>query len=699
MSANFTPQQQALAIKTAQDAGLQVGARGNLKDLISKGWRATYSELFGQSFVDSLDSVETDDKHHSEAIEWHWNARTALLEGRRPPHDEFAYFPIWARGHMKTTLAEHMVCIDAVLSYAYGERGFCLYIGREKDKVTLNISNIEALFGLPQVVKYAPGLSQVSHDKDTNQQGRWTAFLIQTQTNYTVKAATVESAQAGAKIKDTRVTFFVPDDIDDRDESPVQAETKYRKLTGEILPMRQENTLTFFAQNLINRFSTMYRIYKGQSLALANRKMTKPIPAVRGLVTERVTLPNGKIQDKMIAGKSTWRGWSEQRIQDEIDTSTLPVFLTEMQHEVEQSKEGRFHKVYTDEIHAISHSQFAAVYGQDAWKQWYKVVYSDWSRTKTKYHANVAGYLAVSSANTKYPGFTFCIPFSFPADTQPEDVAERLLSVLTPYAYGTEGNQVTWKQLIDEAWKRLNADTHYTSVSGKLAYRTDFYKKAIPQYSRKVLSAYNVRIGVNSHSEDKVREMLNHGFGFAFKPSNPGKTDAVEEIDAAMKFDMNEDHIFKLGTKGYTRWYVLCKDDTSKEPELVNGVLVYPPVPYPDVLDPKDLHDDDLFRYQMVERRFRAPKLTETGEQIDENEKLNDDFGQGLQMAYFKNLLKNLPLTENEKIDWLIPVDTREAFTSATTPEEKLTSALTLEFERDVAMEKLYPFNFYDELE
>lgn len=691
----FTNRMPDLELQTALKGFLSRSGGGggvSARELISKGWKVTYAELFGQSFVDSLDSAETDDRHHSEAIEWHWDSRIALLEGKRPPNDEFAYFPIWARGNMKTTIAEAIVCADAFLCGTYEEPGFCLYIGREKDRVKENIGNIETLFGLPTVRRYMPGLSQVAKDEDTNQQGRWTASLMQTQTGYAVKGATVDSAQAGSKMKQTRVTLFLPDDIDDREESPVQSETKYKKLTTEILPMRQANTLTFFAQNLINRFSTMYRIYKGQSKALANRKATKPIPAVRGLKTEQRTMPDGKIKDVVIAGRCTWRVWNLARVQDEIDTMTLPVFLTEMQHEVEQSNEGRFHKKYDDDVHAISHSQFDAVFGRDAWKDWHKVAFSDWARTKTKKHANIAGYLAVSNQNTRYPAMTFLVPFSFAKDTMPEDVAERFLSALTPYAYGTEDNRVTWKKLIDDAWKRENAEQHFETVAARMDFAGKYYQRIIPQYSKKVLAAYKVGASVNSHSEDKVRMMFNNGFGFKFIPSNPGKTDALEEIDAAMKVDYELPHIFDPSKKGYTRWYVLCKDDFTQPPHILNGVYAYPPVPYSDALDPTDLHDDDLFRYQMIERRFASPKLQELGERIDEPEKSNDDFGQGLQMVYFKHLLSNLVYTEEEKINMLIPQDVQAAIVK---PAEKgldpATARMNFDFHRQLATKALFP--------
>jgi len=68
-------------------------------------------------------------------------------------------------------------------------------------------------------------------------------------------------------------------------------------------------------------------------------------------------------------------------------------------------------------------------------------------------------------------------------------------------------------------------------------------------------------------------------------------------------------------------------------------------------MSPDDLHDDRLFRYQMLNRRFLPPKVTELGERIDEPEKLNDDFGQLLQMVYQKRLLNNIEYTTGEILE------------------------------------------------
>jgi hypothetical protein len=433
------------------------GISDELRSAVKSGWREVYALLFGQTFVDSMA------KHHIEAVEWHWESRLAFLENRRP--DYLAYFPIWPRGHMKSTLAEHMVAIDAVLSVAYGQPGFCLYIGRERSKVRENISNIENLFCSAAMVDHAPVLSKVARNEETNQKKEWTATFIYTSGGYVVKGGTIESAQAGSRVGQTRPTFIVPDDIDGREDSSVITKKRLKRLTGEILPMRQGNTLVYFAQNLISRFSVMYQIHKQKVHVLTNRKRTQEVPAVINPVFGRRTV-DGIVKDYLISGTSTWHVWNYDRINDEIETYGLDAFKAECQHDVDSAHIGLFHKAYDDEVHPISYSQLHAIYGsRDAWKDWFKVAFNDWARTKTKYHANVGGYLAVSSQNTRRPGFTFLIPFSFPADATVPDVADRFLSALTPYAYGENGDRKTWRDLIEQAWKRTNAHEHFESVA------------------------------------------------------------------------------------------------------------------------------------------------------------------------------------------------------------------------------------------
>ena len=181
--------------KRGRNAG---GDKAALQRLITQGCEMFWREVFGDQFWVDLAP------HQLDALQWHFDSRTALCKGERPPNDWFAYFPIWSRGNNKTTLAEMTVVVDAMISFAFSVPGFCLYIGREKEKVKENIASIEKWFYLPTVKKYCPQLAQASRAKkgdepakDTNEQGRWTAWMLQTAANYTIKGVTVDSANAG----------------------------------------------------------------------------------------------------------------------------------------------------------------------------------------------------------------------------------------------------------------------------------------------------------------------------------------------------------------------------------------------------------------------------------------------------------------------------------------------------------------------
>ncbi|HXG86104.1 MAG TPA: hypothetical protein VNI84_18940 [Pyrinomonadaceae bacterium] len=677
-----------------------------LLSLVKQGWRAAYTELFGRSFVEVLDSSETDDKHQSEAIEWHWNARINLIKFEKEQESLqnqvytgvisqeifvklrnelqeiyyprfWAYMAIWARGNMKTTIARYMTIIDAVLSVAYGVKSYALIVGGTVTKVRGTAKSISEMLQHEKIKEYAPNLAIVKKSDQGTAQG-WTADFINTAAGCVFHFIGLDQGVAGANVSGVRPTFILPDDIDDREDSHVISEGRFQTLTRSVLGTKQWNTLFFFAQNLISRFAVLYRIYKQQVRVFANRFATEPIPAVRNFKTVERT-ENGIMRDIFVSGQITWRGWDAREVQNQIDTLTLPIFKIECLHEVEQSKEGLFHKKYDDNVHPISYSQFAAIFGsRDSWKDWYKITASDWARTKTKYHANVAAFVAVSSQNTRLPGHTFIVPFAFKADTSPEDVAVRLLEALTPLAH----EQKTWKALVDEAWKRANSHEHYQTVSDRLDYMKGYYKALIPKYARPVLSRCNVRGGVNSHSEDKVRSMFNEGFGFSFVPSNPRETEALETIDEAMRVDMNEPHCFDPCKMGYSRFHVLCEDDKTVEPTVINGTKVYPPVPYPDEMSSDNLFDAPLFRFQMNNRRFADPELSKTGEKIDVALKLYDDFGQMLQMVYSSGMLSNISLSKTEKLEEMVsPTVRQEVLDAMPQSEDKDTLLQRRKFE------------------
>lgn len=614
-------------------------------ELESKGWCAWYAEMFGQSFVDALDSAETEDAHHSEALKWHYEARQALLRGERPPEDFYAYFPTWSRGNMKTTLGRAMLVCDACLSLSTGVGGYALIPAGTKKKGRSTAISLEHLLNSPKIQQYYPLLSRVKRNPYGQSKG-WTADFIYTEANYVFHFVGLDEGMAGANVVDVRPTFIMPDDIDSREDSPVISENRFHVFTSEVLPSRQANTLVYWAQNLISRYSVRYRIEKQRDRVLTNRKPTVPIPAVRGLVTETRNI-GGIVKDVVVAGKPTWRVWDSQRVQDEIDTYGLPAFLRECQHEVEQDKEGLVLQNYNDAVHVISVSQFESIYGTRSMPSyWNKYVFNDWARTKTKHHANVAGVLTVSAQNTVLPGIVFlCHPMSFPAGSAPEDVAERLLTTISPTV--RSGHKVfTWSELIRATLQKLSIEDLTKGTQELIEKRRTLLARVIPPLVQPILRAQNYRAFRGSHEQSKTGalEVYLKYFGLPFRGTNPGGDGGIDKLNFLQKVDYDTRHPFREG-KGYSNYYIVVPDD-PKDKSKIPG-----PVPYNESLTPDDLHDHELVRYQFKNWRFRDPHLTVTGEQEGELLKMNDDFGNGHQFLLYDELLSAVPLNYGENLE------------------------------------------------
>ena len=111
-----------------------------LHKAIKRGWMFAYSLLFGEQFVQVLA------KHHRQTIKWHWNARHRICKGQRPWNDYYADFPIWSRGHMKSTVARRIAVMDAVVEAFYGRAGYCLYFSGTDSKTAKHATSILLLW-------------------------------------------------------------------------------------------------------------------------------------------------------------------------------------------------------------------------------------------------------------------------------------------------------------------------------------------------------------------------------------------------------------------------------------------------------------------------------------------------------------------------------------------------------------------------
>ena len=660
------------------------------RDAIAGGYKTAWAFFFDRP---GRPMVSVMARHHRRAVRWHWvtrhricrsqiweqEQRKGFVNSKSSSESDFenqihdflikhkpryrAYFPIWSRGHMKSAIARRIAVMDALISIYYGLPAYCLYFSGTDEKTNKHSKSIERILQSSRIREHAPLLAEVQTTREGGRQLGWKATLFYTAANCVFHFGSLQSGLAGGNLDDVRPTLLIPDDIDDRKNSVVQADKNFELLTTEILGMGDLATITFFAENLINRYSCMYRIYKRHVRVLTDRMPAKPTPAVIGLKTELRTI-DGELRDIIVAGVPTWpRYFDLPQCQDTINRMGLPAFLRECQHEVEQNSELQMLYAYDDQVHTISESEFASVYGNvRAYKTWNKWLINDWARTKTKYHANVAAFVTTSSQNTKLPGFTFIIhPMSFKPNSAPEDVMERAISCLAPHAPANNGDEPkTWQQLRKETLLRVKQPDHLSEVRERLEWERKVLSEIVPKYSKQVWSSWNVQGGVMSHSEDTVRKIYREVFGITLSPSNPQRFDAIDDMNRAFRVDYAETHPFRPAQFGYSRAFIIVPDwkDAPTETHRVDprsGKIIYPPEPFPDVLSPDELHDDQLIRYQLTNWRRAEPKMVDSGEKVDDVVKTDDDFGQALQMLFHKKLLSNVPLSKPELVEEHMP--------------------------------------------
>lgn len=602
---------------------------------LAQGWARVWPALFGPKFEADMLAP-----HHLEAINWHWEARASLLAGEYPQHD--AYMALWSRGHIKTTIARRIAILDAAMSGP----GYCLYVGGTMEKIRGHALSIETLLTSPAVKRWFPKLGQVRKSESTGQSKGWTQLFIYTDHGYVFHFVSLEQGVAGANVDNLRPSMLVPDDIDDRHDSPKLAQKKLDIFLREILPTKQENTLVFHAQNVINRRTITYRIATQKVPALARRFPTKPIPAINCLKTERQTI-NGIVRDMIVAGEPTWpQAYGLERAQQDIDTYTLEAFEAECQHNVEQQKSGLILPEWDERVHVISWSQFEQFFGtRSIPSRWQKVVMHDWGNT----HPCVVSCLATASATSRMPGAIFLFAgLTFPQNTRYEDVALDVIERLAVEPDGTPivdtsalrrpgGNIVTW---------------NYGRVTSILDTPHEIARTEIRgQVDRWLQDDQSWVMWHMSHEQKTIRDGYRIFYGLPFVACNPGASGGVGEIGRRLKVDYSVDHPFKPGQKGRAGMYLVVDDDQLDVARDDRGLK--------------------LWRDQFPEWQWVDLGLTDSGLKPEKPMKVHDDAGNTL-MMYFVHLGADIaPVSMEERIEAKLPPGLRMEAIEQKTPEQR----------------------------
>lgn len=622
------------------------------RQLESRGWRAWYREMFGAEYFTKygVDLVDTLAPHHAEAIEWHWHAMIARRAGLDITN--YAYFAIWSRGHMKSTIARYMAIADACV----GGIGYCLYVSGTKNKVRGHAISIETLLTSTKVKEYYPKLTVVKRNEAGGSKG-WQADFIYTDSGYVFHFISLDEGVAGANIDNVRPTWICLDDVDDRENSPLISENRMRVLTRAVLPTRQHNTLVFWAQNFISRHSVLYAVYTGKARFLTARIATKPVPAFENLIIEQQTI-NGIIRDVITRGTPTWAIYDIKRAQEEIDTIGLEAFMAECQHDVDADKAGLVIPEYDDAVHVITWEEFNAVYGLDAANRdmpvhWRRYVGHDWGSSGVEGgHACVVPFVSIAAANAPLPGtaFLYHCP-TFPASVLAGTVAHSILNFVLA---DRQSDPRTYIEL-------ALLDRGVNDPADVLATRTRTQvQDAIADFESYVMWHM-------SHEQKAVRDIYRLVYGLNFVACNPKRDGGVAQLRHYFRTDYATEHPFRTDIPGgLSRFYIVVDNAEQRR-------------------RPTDDSGMKLVRDQLSEWRWRPPTLTSKGYLDERPMKVDDDIGNALMMIFTHFRLQATPLTDGERIAAAIPTHLRyenlranSPFEHGLTPEQELSHLMAL---------------------
>lgn len=247
---------------------------------------------------------------------WEWFER--LTPGTKPR----AKVEPWPRGGAKSTTGQlGVVYVGCRLT-----RRFALIVSETQDQADLLVQSIASLF---ERIGIERSLSKYGYSKG------WSAQRLRTANGFNVMGLGLDGAVRGIKFDELRPDLILLDDFDNQHDTPRAVAKKVKTITASILPAGSIDSAVLFLQNLIHEGSIMTSLVRGNADFLHQRESAIVEPAVRGLETERVEMPDGSREYRIVGGEATWEGQDLATAEAQINEWGLPTFLRESQHEVE----------------------------------------------------------------------------------------------------------------------------------------------------------------------------------------------------------------------------------------------------------------------------------------------------------------------------------------------------------------------------
>jgi len=305
-------------------------------------------------FPDIFTREEGFASHH--AGFWAWVDSVTPDTGPNP------YVYCVGRGEGKSTSLE---AAAVKLGANYGGRApgqgrkFTLIVRATQTDANKTVRNIQSLLGEPTIARYYPSLASPALTKQGRSKG-YTMSLLRCSNGYNILGLGLDTAIRGVKLDKYRPDVIMFDDFDNDEQSFELIQKHERIIVNSIIPAgRFKSTVFMVTQNLVRAGGIMsHLVDTGPNAAryLIKRKVIGPIPAIKGLETERKLDDDGNTYDMITAGKPTWEGRSIEDYQRKIDEQSLASFLKESQHEVIDN-EKRLVYAFDKDKHVIAPSQ------------------------------------------------------------------------------------------------------------------------------------------------------------------------------------------------------------------------------------------------------------------------------------------------------------------------------------------------------
>jgi len=660
--------------KTAEDEPTAVILKTERAlELETKGWEVWLKTLSPHTFKSKFV------KEIGDFWEWYWPLILAQAEGKHllDITDTLAYTLFLARGLTKSTTMEWA----ALMQGAVVGPSLVLYTCSTGKTATRHLQSMTIHAERSLMEEYYPGLARPRVGKHKNRFG-WNKDMLAADCGLTILALGLEEEIRGVRVEDLRPTLIEGDDFDSMKDSPDVVKKKEDILGGSIFGTQTEDTIIILGQNLIHRFSVARRIHLGRSELLRDRRSSGVVKAF----TDDFAMeqqPNGRYM--ITKGTPTWEGFNMKLAQKIVGTMGPVLARSEYQHEFDIDQEGKVMKNYLDGVHVITEEEFCRPYGlqwHPAFKMpfdWWKYMFNDYARTKSEFHANVAGTLTVSSMNTKLPGITFLFDcLSFEENTEPDDCAIAFLRCISPFVR-VDGVDRDWDILRQTLISREGIANYVGSKTEKNRAERAVLARVFPEHVAPLLQAYNYRAFRMSHEKDDWAKIYRNTFGLPFERPAPNDDAGQALLDLSMKIDFGVADPF--GRVGYwaddKQTFIRDPFNKSGKAELLQGmsrfylIVKNDKLPYPNDARPDQLHGSDLARYQFNEQRYLSPKANELGEEERDAEKRNDDFRQGILMYYFDNSLRGRELSKVEQQELELPESVQLQAIKSAPPDQK----------------------------